>query len=220
MRSLPLAASTPLLTAFQIIPPSRWSIDMGTFMKSLAAIMRSASTVKPQTTGLDTIRAEVSRLREERQSIADLPAPVGDLMAIIDKRLDEAAANAFDQNRIPTLSILINGDDHGHRGLYFSQEPRHLLNLMLALNRDSVRSMLEKEIARATANRTEMSREDKAAEFSRIDNRLGQAEAAEELTTRSLEAAGHDVVRRGDASPRIVLAYDDDLSKIVEGART
>lgn len=188
-------------------------------MKSILSLLRSASTAKPVTTGLDVVRAEGSRLRDERQSIADLPAPVGDLMAIIDKKLDEAAASAFDQNRTPTLLTLIDGDEYGHRGLYFSQEPRFILNLLLTLNRDAIRALLEKEIARATANRTEMSSEDKAAAFARIDVELEQAEAAEELSIRALEAAGHDVVRRGDASPQIVLAFDADLAKLVDGAR-
>jgi hypothetical protein len=153
------------------------------------------------------IRAEIEAKRAERDELAGASPPRAVLAAGMEECLSASAERAervmfahvatLDYTTESLLSARVTTVRDGIDRV-------DLLPAMIAvLGIDTVRKGLSRFIARAEDGPSPAERAERLAA---IDAEILSLEQAEERAIRSFEAAGIDIVRRGDASPAIVLS--------------
>lgn len=152
---------------------------------------------------VENIRAKREPLQAERDEVVGAPPARAELTAHLDRTLIEAADRA-DRG----VAARIASRDYGAETLLRAYPQGNdnrvdLLPTVIALfGVDVVRKGLLRFVARAEDGPSPTERAERLAA---IDAELLTLEQAEERAIRALEAEGVDIVRRGDASPAVVL---------------
>lgn len=166
---------------------------------------------------IEDLRRQLVALHDERAAIEDAPQPVAQAEADLDAWLDEIEASAGlpvsgflrgDRSGWPSLGVVLRP---GQKTPDASAAVEQVFALLIATNRDAVRGMMAGAIADALEGKRPLSAEDRAARLREIDAEADRLERAEEALVRAAEAAGLPILRRGDARPEVVLAFDKDL---------
>lgn len=155
---------------------------------------------------IDALRTQIAAAAAAREDAALTPVSRAELGVALDRALDADAVRVAERG----LAARVTGADYDEGTLFARVQPDGRVNLLPALvalfGRDTVRRMLDRYITEATDGPTAAERR---AALATHDADLLRLERAEEREIRALEAAGVEVIRRGAANPRAVLA---DLS--------
>lgn len=155
---------------------------------------------------LDALRDRITILTDERVSVDNWPAPFDDAVASLDAWLDGIG---FGQT--VNVAGFTTGSANDHPIISDRAAGLMAIGLLVAASRDRVRAVLVDELRAFYDGRESGSRSEKAAKLRDIDAELLMLEREEERLIREAETAGIAVLRRENASPSIVLAYDADL---------
>lgn len=165
---------------------------------------QTSAAARPTPADVENIRTKIAAKRAERDEMVDAPPSRVELAERMDRTLAMAVAAA--ERRIASR---ISSMDYSAETLLSARAQGNsdrvdLLPTMIAvLGVDAVRKGLSRFIAEAEDGPTPAER---TARLHAIDAQLLALEQAEERAIRALEAEGVDIVRRGDASPAVVLA--------------
>lgn len=158
-------------------------------LKSKLAALRAAPTdINAALERVDDCREAVATLKSERDSVIRAPRPAAEIMTALDTWMDQAATGAVDGLR---LGALLRRDRPVALDLptYFSQQTgqldvtpstKALLGLLIAVNRQAFRQIIEGQLEDLTKGRPGMSDAELSAKLAELDREILAAEMAEE----------------------------------------
>lgn len=155
-------------------------------------------------TEIERIRESITALKEARDRMEDLPVPLDEALARLDKALGSfdrhrpEVGYLFAAERGPTLGEIIGQGDH--------VDPDRRANVLLWSMADAFKQRLVDETRRYAADMGESIPSAKRRdELKRIDGELLALEREEEALIERSEQTGAGILRRPDADPRAVL---------------
>jgi len=153
---------------------------------------------------------EVSNLvgiREQREKL------LNEIDAVASKPRD---AESVQRDVLARFNLLLmDGDEklHGHASAYgrgADALPDSQLAVFLALiGRETLASLIKARMPPETADG--ITQQERAERISALNRQVADSERAEEIEIMRLEAAGHEVLRRGDADPALLLKLWDEI---------
>lgn len=148
------------------------------------------------------LREDIAASKVKRDAAAIAPLSRAELTAAMSRQLEIAGAVA---ERAMAHRVGAADYDDGLLAARVTGDGRvDLLPPMVALfGAEAVQAMLARFVERAPDG---PSVADRAARLSALEAELTELEVAEEKAIRALESQGVEVIRRGDADPRAVLA--------------
>lgn len=155
---------------------------------------------------LETLRDRITILVDERVTVENWPQPFDEAVTSLDAWLQSIG---FGQT--VNIAGFTTGSFSDHPVISDRAAGLMAMGLLVAASRDRVRAVLVDELRAFYADRQSGTRAEKIARLREIDGELLVLEREEERIVREAEAAGIPVLRRENASPQIVLSYDDDL---------
>ncbi len=163
---------------------------------------------------VQALRDQVAALKARRREVERLPVLMTEALDAIDSGLDALVANAT-KHLEDSTSVLRPGG--GRPRLDFSPSIENLPSLLALIARDTLADAMRARVIEAyEAEGSEgISATDRRAALAEIDADILATEAAEEMVIRTEEADGSEILRRGDANPAIVLAFDDELKGLM-----
>jgi hypothetical protein len=191
-------------------------------MTLLNKLTASRSAVTSAFDVLDQLREATASAKAEVSSVQSAPPPVDEIMTGLDIWLDRIATDGFDALR-PGRLLAQGGATQGldlpiflerHDGFAVRDTSRAvevLLGLVVALNRETFRTIIRGQIEDLVAGRETLSAASRSKRLAQAMQRVLEAELLEEAAIRQLENASLDVARRPDADPRALLAADNCL---------
>ncbi|TIS04589.1 MAG: hypothetical protein E5X14_22550 [Mesorhizobium sp.] len=165
----------------------------------LKATKSAAAEVK---SGLDQLRAQIADLKKRRSQLEMAPVPKEEALKRIDALMDHLTERA---------DIFLRAEQFTERDRYVMPAlGQNAATILLGFAAPLLRQRLEKlsETYAAGDGPTADAHRQLLAKF---DAELLDLELAEESLVRAAEAAGIEILRRGDADPRAVLAADSSL---------
>ncbi|MBZ9695504.1 hypothetical protein [Mesorhizobium sp. CO1-1-9] len=158
------------------------------------------------TNGLESVRVQIIALKDKRSHLEVAPVPKAEAL----QRLDAFAAfvngrasrmisprdfTTREGYRMPALSVhsLSSGD--------------LALGFVAALLREQLAAAIDREYAAGDGPTADAHRQ----MLAKLDVEILDLEMVEESLVRAAEAAGIEILRRGDADPRAVMAPDNSL---------
>lgn len=162
---------------------------------------------------VQALRDQVAALKARRREVERLPVLMTEALDAIDSGLDALVANAT-KHLDDSTSLRPEG---GRPRLDFSPSIENLPSLLALIARDTLADAMRARVIEAyeVEGSEGISATDRRAALAEIDADILATEAAEELTIRTEEADGSEILRRGDANPAIVLAFDDELKGLM-----
>jgi len=192
-------------------------------LNKLARMRAAPRPINDLLEAVDDCREQIAGLRSERARVAAAPRPASEILADIDEALDGLATAAIDRLQLHRLIgrkapaeirvPLAPGRDLAEQYVNTEVAARTLFGLIIAAAREPLRAVLAGQIEDRLDGRECLTDTEIEARVSEIDRLILAAELSEEAATRTLEAAGIEVQRRGDADPLVVLAADDALPR-------
>lgn len=155
---------------------------------------------------LDTLRDRITILTDERVTVENWPLPFDDAVGSLDAWL-----NSIGFGQTVNVAGFTSGSFNDHPVISDRAAGLMAMGLLVAASKDKVRTVLIDELRTFYANRQSGTRTEKAAKLREIDAELLMLEREEERLIREAEAANISVLRRENAPPAIVLAFDEDL---------
>ncbi|MFC7609321.1 hypothetical protein [Teichococcus aestuarii] len=168
-------------------------------------------------------RADLEKAQQSIETARAAPVALEEACATLDRLIASAAAR-----QAPSMGSLLRRD--GHKSLDelgFQVTVRNMgeaypsiasLEFLVALFPDAIKAALtrrlEEEAAKVGPGLTEVERRQKIAE---AEQQIRAAEVAEEVAIRGLEAQGHEILRRADARPEIVIDGQDQATPAARG---
>lgn len=147
------------------------------------------------------LRDDVAATKAKRDAAASAPLSRAELTAALSRQL---IAGAVAERALAHRVGAADYDDGLLAARVTGDGRVDLLPPLVALfGAEAVQAMLARFVERAPDG---PSAADRAARLSALDAELLELEAAEEKAIRALESQGVEVIRRGDADPRAVLA--------------
>lgn len=191
-------------------------------MKAISSIKgllsRQQAASRDAFAAIAEVRERRLALLAEREHVESAPMPPDDATPAVEAWLDAVAAD-FDVSfqalvhpewrSSPSLSF---PRQHGGAGLDAAPAVRQLLGLVVMVNREAVRDIIERSLADAVEGREAISNADRARRLGSIDAEVNAIERIEEQLIREAELANLPVLRREDARPEIVLLTDAALA--------
>lgn len=156
--------------------------------------------------GIADLRARIAVLEDERARVEELPVPLDEAVAALDRWLDDlegrysVSVGSFTTGRPGSGPALTMGDHS------------ILPGLLLAAARDAIRNALADHLADYYEGREAASAAEKAKRLASIHDELDALCRVEERLIREAEASNLPILRRETAAPEIVIATDDELA--------
>ena len=141
------------------------------------------------------VKAEISETRRSRKSSEEVLSSV---QTLVSHEADEFI-------RMASIDAISANEDRRERPAISRAARENPLGLLCAVFPDRVESMVLSNISDGGLRLSNAERNKKLAA---LESRLGKLERDEEAEIECLEAAGHFVLRRGDACPFAVLGMD------------
>ena len=157
---------------------------------------------------VELFRDQIAGLRLQRRRVErDLPDRAR-IMAAISRWEKEAEARLDAQVNVASLLRPADGRPSMAGRIDLAEAAAAVAARELA---DRHRDAVEHAFAKAGADG--LTPEARAARLAQIDAQILDAGKSEEIAIRAAEAEGAPILRRADADPRIVLAFDQDLER-------
>ena len=156
--------------------------------------------------GIADLRARIAVLEDELGRVEDLPVPLNEAVAAVDRWLEDLEARH---------SVSVGSFTTGRPGAgpaLVMDERSILPSLFLAATRDALRAALVDQLSDHYEGKDAASALEKAKRISAIQDELDALCRVEERLIREAEAAGLPILRRETAPVEIVLAPDDELA--------
>lgn len=144
---------------------------------------------------ISVVKAEISETRNSRKSSEEV---LSNVQALVSREADEFI-------RMAAIDAISANEDRRERTAISRAARENPLGLLCAVFPDRVESMILSNISDGGLRLSNAERNKKLAA---LESRLGKLERDEEAEIERLEAAGHFVIRRGDACPFAVLGMD------------
>lgn len=169
---------------------------------------------------VEELRETIEGKRREIEAIEVAPQTMAEAMAAFDAWCDRAAQEAVDALPIRrlldpvaaraglTVQPIARSADATPDASPIAQAA---LGMVFLTCRDTLREVIEGQVADLLGGRDAISADERAARTDRARAELLALELAEEAAIRAMEAAGITIARRGDADPRALLAADASL---------
>ena len=158
---------------------------------------------------LDTLRAEIAVLVDERAEVETAPIPRDEAVANIAALIDAPYSETLHKGRIdldPSPRGLVDGSFNSSSLLEMFERPGMIRALFPDAVSEYLLSIYDKELDGATPGLPVAKRRSRLAE---LDGQIYALETQEEAVIESLEADGVDIQRRPDADPRAALGLPD-----------
>jgi len=152
-------------------------------------------------TALAAVRADIDKTRAERVRVANLPCSRAEAVERIEALVAELAAawapGGLGRVMAPTY----------RRGVALIDErPAQLASMVARIAGPALVAELVAEVDRTLGGQVTITASDRAARLEQLDAAIEGLEVREETLIREAADAGHDIDRRPDAPPAIVLA--------------
>lgn len=169
---------------------------------------------------VEELREAIEDKLQEIEAIEVAPQTMAEAMAAFDAWCDRAAHEAVDSLSIRRLlhpaatreGLTIQPTA---RSINATPDASHIaqtaLGLVFLTCRDTLRDVIEGQLADLLGRREALSADERAARTDRARAELLEMELVEEAAIRAMEAAGIPLARRGDADPRALMAADASL---------
>ena len=144
---------------------------------------------------ISVVKAEISETRNSRKSSEEV---LSDVQTLVSREADEFI-------RMAGIEAISTNEDRRERPSISRAARENPLGLLCAVFPDRVESMILSNISDGGLR---LSNAERNKKLSSLESRLGKLERDEEAEIERLEAAGHFVIRRGDACPFAVLGMD------------
>lgn len=144
---------------------------------------------------ISAVKAEISETRNSRKSSEEV---LSDVQTLVSREADEFI-------RMAGIEAISTNEDRRERPSISRAARENPLGLLCAVFPDRVESMILSNISDGGLR---LSNAERNKKLSSLESRLGKLERDEEAEIERLEAAGHFVIRRGDACPFAVLGMD------------
>mgnify|MGYP001103303825 CR=1 FL=1 len=177
---------------------------------------------------LAKVRSDLEQARGELEGLDERPIPRSEWLARIAAAIDRREAEAKSMGAFRLSALRTPGPRGAERllaapvrsGVGGDVAEADLFDVALVLlGSDALKTRLA-ELARGIDYDEGPPLEDRPEIKARLVAEIERLEVVEELAVRSAEDAGLDVIRRGDADPRIVLAWQDELEAREHGTGT
>ncbi|TIN84869.1 hypothetical protein [Mesorhizobium sp.] len=166
----------------------------------LKATKSAAAEVK---SGLDQLRAQIADLKKRRSQLEMAPVPKEEALKRIDALMDHLTERA---------DIFLRAEQFTERDRYVMPAlGQNAATILLGFAAPLLRQRLVEKLSETYAAGDGPTADAHRQLLAKFDAELLDLELAEESLVRAAEAAGIEILRRGDADPRAVLAADSSL---------
>ncbi|PPC98586.1 MAG: hypothetical protein CTY31_12535 [Hyphomicrobium sp.] len=173
------------------------------------------SKAAPKTADINIIRDDIVRLTDRRQQIIDAALDRETAIAAIDTSLDRYEVESANRYSFSIGSLVRPSPNPS---VELAKSPDALLAFLVLVGRDKIREVIIDRIDGFYRTNPSMTHEERAKALAEVDRELYQAQAHEEVLARVIERNGHEIIRRADAPPALVLATDAHLQSLVQEA--